>query len=185
MATADARSGVQEASPAQVKAWVDAGQATLVDVREPDERARERIGCSTLMPLSRFEAGGLPRAERVVFHCQSGMRSKEAAARALGAGAGQVYTMAGGLKAWAAAGLPTERNARAPISIMRQVQMTAGTLVLVFSLLAVFVSEWFALGGAFMGAGLLFAGASGLCGMAAMLRVMPWNAALRGGCSPP
>jgi rhodanese-related sulfurtransferase len=172
-----ARPGIREASPAEVKAWIDSGSAALVDVREPDERAGEWIPGSTSMPLSRFDAAALPRADRIVFHCAGGLRSPEAAARA--AGRDGLYSLAGGLNAWKSAGLPTERNARVPISIMRQVQITAGLIVLVFSVLAVAVSAWFALGAAFIGAGLTFAGASGTCGMAAMLRLMPWNAAMR------
>lgn len=175
---------VQEAGPAQVNAWLDEGKAALIDVREPDERAGVRIAASTLMPLSRFDAASLPRAERVVFHCVSGVRAKEAAGRAAASGWPGVTFMAGGIKAWEAAGLPVVRTAKAPISIMRQVQVTVGTVVLVFSILAVAVSAWFALGAAFMGAGLVFAGSTGTCAMAAMLAKMPWNAGIcgRGGC---
>jgi rhodanese-related sulfurtransferase len=175
-ATAE-RSRVREVTPAEAKAWIDRGQATLIDVREPDEVVRERIAGSRVIPLSRFDSTSLPEG-RLVLHCASGKRSLEAAARAQGRD--EVYTLAGGIKGWKAAGLPTERRA-VPISIMRQVQITAGTVVLVCSVLALAVSVWFAVVPAFMGAGLLFAGASGTCGMAAMLRLMPWNAALRCG----
>lgn len=170
---------VREATPAEVKAWIDQGSAVLIDVREPDEAAVERIECARLMPLSRFDATSLPSG-RVVFHCASGRRSLEAAARA-GAKA-EVYSLTGGIKGWKAAGLPTERGVKLPISIMRQVQVTVGAVVLVSSVLAVMVSPWFALVAAFMGAGLLFAGATGTCALATVLGYMPWNAAFRAGC---
>ena len=58
---------IREAKPADVKSWVDAGSAVLIDVREPDEVAAERIGCSRVMPLSRFDSTSLPEG-RVVLH---------------------------------------------------------------------------------------------------------------------
>jgi rhodanese-related sulfurtransferase len=171
----------REARPEDVRAWLESGGAALIDVREADEAASERIDRATLMPLSRFDVSALPSG-RIVFHCATGPRSREAAARV--SGRDEIYTLAGGLREWKRAGLPTERTAGVPISIMRQVQITAGAVILVCSLLAVIVSVWFALVAAFMGAGLVFAGSTGTCGMAAVLSRMPWNAVLRAGCEP-
>jgi hypothetical protein len=39
----------------------------------------------------------------------------------------------------------------------------------------VWVSPWFLVVPAFFGAGLVFAGATGTCGLAAVLARMPWN----------
>ena len=58
---------------------------------------------------------------------------------------------------------------------MRQVQITAGGLVLMGVLLGTFVAPGFFSLSAFVGAGLMFAGMTGWCGMANLLRVMPWN----------
>lgn len=58
---------------------------------------------------------------------------------------------------------------------MRQVQITAGSLVLTGVLLGLFVAPGFFGLSAFVGAGLIFAGVTGWCGMANLLRVMPWN----------
>jgi hypothetical protein len=58
---------------------------------------------------------------------------------------------------------------------MRQVQIAAGSLVLLGLALAAFVSPAWAALSAFIGAGLLFAGISGWCGMARLLALMPWN----------
>ena len=58
---------------------------------------------------------------------------------------------------------------------MRQVQIAAGSLVLLGVLLGfLWRPEFYALSG-FIGAGLLFAGITGWCGMAKLLVVMPWN----------
>ena len=58
---------------------------------------------------------------------------------------------------------------------MRQVQIAAGGMVLLGVLFGAAVSPWFYLLSGFVGAGLVFAGVSGTCGLAALLRVMPWN----------
>jgi hypothetical protein len=63
---------------------------------------------------------------------------------------------------------------------MRQVQIVVGLCVATFTALGAFVNPWFLVVPGFMGCGLLFAGATGTCGMAAMLGVMPWNRAPAG-----
>jgi rhodanese-related sulfurtransferase len=95
--------------PAEAKALVDAGKAILVDIREANEYARERIDGASLAPLSRLGAGDriTPAGGKfVIFHCQSGMRTAGNARRLAGACAGEAYVLAGGLNAWRAAGLP-------------------------------------------------------------------------------
>jgi hypothetical protein len=54
---------------------------------------------------------------------------------------------------------------------MRQVQIASGPLVLLGTLVA---PALYGIAG-FVGAGLVFAGDSGFCGMADMLARMPWN----------
>jgi len=58
---------------------------------------------------------------------------------------------------------------------MRQVQITIGTLNLTGVLLTLFVNINFVFLPAFLGAGLVFAGSTGWCGMAKLLAMMPWN----------
>lgn len=86
--------------------------------------------------------------------------------------------MAGGLEAWKAAGLETRVDRSAPIDVMRQTQITIGTIVLAGVLLGTLISPWFLILSGFMGAGLVFAGSTGWCGMAMLMARMPWN---RGG----
>ena len=60
---------------------------------------------------------------------------------------------------------------------MRQVQIAAGSLVVLGVLLGAFVApEFLGLAG-FVGAGLVLAGVTGWCGMATLLQAMPWNRA--------
>lgn len=74
-------------------------------------------------------------------------------------------------------GLPTEGlPLTSHLSIMWQVQITVGQLVMVAVILGALVSPWFLiLAGLYLGCGLFFAGMSGTCGLAAVLKLMPWN----------
>jgi rhodanese-related sulfurtransferase len=110
-----------------------------------------------------------------VFHCNSGNRTRQAAERLVAVGFEQTYELEGGLVAWKQAGLPVVVDRRAPLPIMRQVQIAAGSLVLLGVILAVLVSPWFMALSAFVGAGLVMAGITGFCGMANLLAHMPWN----------
>jgi rhodanese-related sulfurtransferase len=94
----------------------------------------------------------------------------------------EAYILDGGLEAWKRAGLPVTVDSTQPIDIIRQVQIAAGSLVLLGMLLGFLVSPQLYLLSAFIGAGLLFAGLSGWCGMAKLLGLMPWNQ--RGGTTP-
>jgi hypothetical protein len=91
----------------------------------------------------------------------------------------EIHVLDGGLIGWKAAGLPTKLDRRQPIELQRQVMIAAGTIVLLGLMLADLVSPWFILLTAFVGCGMVFAGVSGWCGMAKLLRLMPWNASLR------
>ena len=169
---------LHEIDAPSLKALIDQNRAVVVDVREPDEAAREKIAGSRLNPLSRFNPADVPQdnGQTVVLHCKGGRRSAEAAARLFAAGRANVTHLKGGLDAWKAAGLPMQTNAKAPpIPIMRQVQITAGSIVLAGSILAWLVSPWFLVLTGFIGAGLFVSGVTGTCGMASMLSHMPWN----------
>ena len=103
-------STVTDATPEQVQAWLAQGQILLVDVREVNEYAAERIHGALLYPLSTFDAKALPQEGRkLVLHCAGGRRSLTAAHKLLEAGFGHATHLAGGLQAWKAAGLPTIR----------------------------------------------------------------------------
>lgn len=160
-----------------LKSKLDAGEAVLIDVRETDEHAREHILGARLAPLSAIDAHDFDRdhGKAAVFHCRSGMRTQANAARLLARGFREAYYLEGGLEAWKAAGLPVHANRKAPLEIMRQVQIAAGSLVLVGAALGWFVHPAFFALSAFVGAGLTFAGLSGWCGMALLLKAMPWN----------
>ncbi|WP_172328068.1 rhodanese-like domain-containing protein [Mangrovicoccus sp. HB161399] len=95
-------------SPAQVKAALDAEEIVLIDVRTPAEYALEHVEGAFLMPMAYFVPGALPdqNGKRIVLHCGSGMRSAKVAELAAGAGVSPLAHMEGGFGAWKAAGLP-------------------------------------------------------------------------------
>jgi len=170
---------VDEVSPERVHAWIEHDDAVLIDVREGAEFVTESIPGSHHHPLSVFDPELIRERfgdTRIVFHCRSGARSLDAARRFMSAGSVDAYSLAGGIEAWRAEGLTTRRSAGAPrMDIMRQVQIVAGLLVAIGVLLAITVHIWFAAIPLFVGCGLVFAGATGWCGMAKLLGAMPWN----------
>jgi glyoxylase-like metal-dependent hydrolase (beta-lactamase superfamily II)/rhodanese-related sulfurtransferase len=147
----------------------------LLDVRTPIEFAGDRVADSVNIPLDALKerAGELPAGAEVVVICQSGNRATMAAP-ILAAAGHEVRVMEGGMRAWTTASLPVIKG-RKVVSLDRQVQITVGVLALAGSLLTVFVDPAFIAVPMFLGAGLLFAGLSGFCGMALVLGKMPWN----------
>jgi rhodanese-related sulfurtransferase len=150
------------------------GGAVLIDVRERDEFARARLPGARNVPLSELERHDLG-AGLVVFHCFSGNRTAANAHRLAAAAPGGAFVLEGGLQAWRQAGLPVIEDRRQPLEIMRQVQIAAGALVLLGLALGALVAPAFAAVPAVVGAGLMFAGITGWCGMAKVLRLLPWN----------
>jgi len=161
-------------TPAEAALLVADG-ALLVDIRDADEHARRNIPGAVNVPIAAIDR--LPRQSApIIFHCRSGARTAAHAARlAAAAGDTPCYLLSGGIDAWQAAGLPTALDPKQPLEIMRQVQLAAGGLVLLGIILGLLVAPGFFGVSAFVGAGLMMAGATGWCGMATLLRVMPWN----------
>ena len=92
----------------EVKRWMAAGEAVLIDVREVAENQAERIPGAVNLPLAAFDPGQLPpvpEGKKLVFHCRSGVRCGSAAERALALGyQGEIYRMEGGIFGWKAVG---------------------------------------------------------------------------------
>lgn len=165
-------------SPLQLQQALHAGAPLqLLDVREEPEFAAGRIHGSHLLPLGSLE-GRLPELDRsrpVVLVCRSGKRAAQARAKLASMGFDQLALLSGGVMAWEAAGLPLEKDDRAPWALERQVRLAAGSLVLLGVTLGFLVNPaFFGLAG-FVGAGLVFAGLTDWCGMGLLLAKAPWN----------
>ena len=168
---------IQDVEATTLKRWLEQGEALLIDVREPPEYAAEHIPEAQLLPLSTFNPARVSQeaGKKVVLHCVMGMRSAQAGQKLLDAGFTTVYNFRGGVQAWKDAGYATAGGQRTPLSLQRQVQIASGSLVLLGTLLGVIVSPWFLLLSGGVGAGLVYAGVSGTCGMATLLARLPYN----------
>lgn len=164
-------------SPAEAASLVERG-AVLVDIRETAEHERSRIPGARHAPLSALHAGRCPDlgpAEMLVFHCRSGMRTAAHAPMLAALCRGEAYVLAGGIESWRRSGLPVARRQPAAMPLPRQVWSAAGGLVLLGVLLGYALWPGFFLLSGLVGAALLQAGFTGLCGLEALLRLMPWN----------
>lgn len=167
---------LREIDAEAVKTGLDQGKILLIDVREGDEYARERIAGAVSLPLSRFEAAVLPEAggKTVVLHCASGARSAKAAQILFARGNAEAAHLKGGIAAWKRAGLPVLAGT-GPLPIMRQVQIAAGSMALAGVILGFAVHPGFFVLSGMVGAGLLLSGVTGSCMMAALLMKLPYN----------
>ena len=96
-----------EVTPERTKELLDAGEAVVIDVREPYERDAGHIEGSEHIELERLssKAETLPRDKTIVFQCRLGARSAMAA-QAFKAAGFDAWSMEGGLVAWRDKGLP-------------------------------------------------------------------------------
>lgn len=168
---------VKNVDATTAKQWLDKREAILIDVREPVEHASLKIPGALLHPLSSISCSDLPKTERkILIHCHKGMRSRNACQKLVGENGNlELYNMTGGIEAWLQADFPVQNSGKKVLPLDRQVQLTVGLCVLTFGLLGCFVNSNFALGAAFFGAGLTFAGLTGWCGLAKLMAKMPWN----------
>ena len=104
--TAEQAGSTPQAGARACKALVDAG-ALLLDVREPEEWQAEHAPLALLIPMGhvRSRQSELPRDRGIVVVCRSGGRSA-AVTELLRASGFDAVNLAGGMCAWAAAGLP-------------------------------------------------------------------------------
>lgn len=153
----------------------------VIDVRTPAEFGGGHIVGSVNLPLqdctpealASLLAGRNCSGGKVCLVCQAGRRSEMAAQQLTGWQGADVWLLEGGVNA------VTEplnvTAARKVIPLERQVLIGAGSLVLLGVLLGALVAPGFYFISGFVGAGLVFAGLTGFCGMALLLARMPWN----------
>ena len=88
-------------------------KAVVIDVCEPDEFARGHVIGAKNLPLAQVDEK-LPqwvknKSTPVIMVCQVGARSSRAAAAARKLGYENAHSLSGGLRAWVAASMPTEK----------------------------------------------------------------------------
>jgi rhodanese-related sulfurtransferase len=88
-------------------------KAVVIDVCEPDEFARGHVMGAKNVPLGQLEdkLGQVVKnkSTQLIMVCQVGARSARAAASARKLGYDNVQSLSGGLRAWVAASMPTEK----------------------------------------------------------------------------
>lgn len=178
MTTAPAAS-VPSVEPAAAKQWLDTGDAILIDVREPFEHSSAHIAGSQLCPLTSFKPQQVPYSlgKKTLLYCKAGTRSRQAAAMLIAAGRTDVYSLAGGIEAWQAAGLPVAGSGRIVIDAQRQVFIIVACMILLGLALGFWVNPWWLLLPTFAAFGLLNAGLTGFCPLLLLVAKAPWNRA--------
>ena len=100
-------------SPAGAVALINRERGVVIDVCEADEFAAGHVGGARNVPLSNLEQR-LPEVVKnktvpLILVCATGARAGRAAAVAKKLGYDKAQVLAGGLKAWKEANLPTEK----------------------------------------------------------------------------
>ena len=100
-------------NPAQAVLLMNRDKAVVIDVCEPGEYAAGHIVGARNVPLAQLEAQ-LPNVVKskttpVILVCRAGVRSGRALGVARKLGYENVQSLAGGLKAWQAASMPTSK----------------------------------------------------------------------------
>ncbi len=110
---AEAKKNITEISPQDAAANLNSGEAVIIDVRDKDEWDEGHIPGATHMSRGTIELDMEEKVPEpntmVICHCGGGGRSALAAESLQKMGYKNVRSMAGGLKAWKAAGLPTTK----------------------------------------------------------------------------
>jgi rhodanese-related sulfurtransferase len=147
----------------------------VLDVRSAAEFATGHIPGAVNISMVQVETrlADVPTGPLVVV-CESGKRAKIVSGW-LG-DESRLTLLEGGTKAWRDGGHPLVTCAPCRWTLERQVRLIVGLIVLIATVLSVLVNVKWVYLAMLVGAGLSFAGASNICGMAILLAKMPWNA---------
>lgn len=168
-------------SPRELAALRESGKPIdLIDVRTPLEFREVHATDARNVPLDQIHPDTVLQGKRapsdqpLYLICRSGARGQQACQKLQQCGFNDVVNVEGGTLAWEKSGLPVVRG-RKSVSLQRQVQMIAGSLVILGSVLGWLVHPACMALPAAVGAGLLFTGLTDNCLMGLMLAKMPWN----------
>jgi rhodanese-related sulfurtransferase len=151
----------------------------FINVCTPVEYAEKHIEGVQSIPLDVLEENisSLESKETIYIHCHSGRRGEKAVKKLESHGLNaEIVNVTGGLHAWEEAGFSTNSLSSSKMTVMRQVFLTAGILVLLGIVLNLITNNTnFLFISAFVGLGLSISGATGWCGLQMLLSKMPWN----------
>lgn len=117
--TGDSPGGAKNVTVEEAKKLVETEDVFILDVRTPSEFNSSHIKGATLIPVANSGGSNLspdqlldtrinevPKNKKILVYCKSGNRSTSASKILVNAGYSQVYSMKGGINAWAGAGYP-------------------------------------------------------------------------------
>lgn len=163
------------------------------------QRAHDHVPLDTLNPQDFMLRRGLDKDAPVYILCRSGARARVAAEKFEASGFSNIHVIDGGIMACEQNGEPVVKNdnkvaaaasgaaaeskaalndiyARlAKIPLDGQFRLAVGIIVFLGSLLALAGAEFFILLPLAAGAGLIYSGITGWCGLAMLLAKAPWN----------
>lgn len=149
----------------------------FINVCTPDEYNEKHIAGVRSVPLDEIERhlGEFKNKNTIYVHCRSGRRGVAAIEKLSAFGVqAELVNVEGGILAWEEAGYGIAKVS-SRLSLMRQTFVAVGVLILLAHALAFLTSPIWLVLSLMVGAGLLFAGLTGWCGMTMMLSRMPWN----------
>lgn len=149
----------------------------FINVCTPAEYKEKHIKGVRSVPLDTLHTrvAELNQKKTVYIHCRSGNRGRQAIEKLQSLGVtAELVNVEGGILAWEEAGYETGSHTNR-MPIMRQVLLGAGSLILLGFIGAHTIHEGFRYIVLLVGAGLVFSGLTGWCGMALLLSKMPWN----------
>ena len=166
-------------SPSELRIMLDTGDTELIDVRSTDEFAARHIKEARSVPLSILDLNQIcDKTKKIILQCESGSRSQSATKKLQELSKDlKIYSLDGGIRNWVEKNYATVEGMAAnnKLPLNRQVQITAGIIIVLGIVLTKLISRLFIVIPLFIGCGLIFAGISGWCGMASLLALMPWN----------
>lgn len=180
---------------------VDPDRAVILDVRTRMEHAEKHIGfghahvpLDELSPTGFMLRRGLDKDADVYILCRSGKRAAQAAEKFAAEGYHNVKVIEGGIiscedcghdiKGHGTGGKASVLKLKGPISLERQVRISAGLFVATGAALGLFIHPLFTIIPLLVGCGLIFAGVTDRCGMALVLTRAPWNKMDEGAYAP-
>lgn len=153
---------------------------TILDVRTRGEFESVHAETALNVPLDELDPAKYAGAHDfdadapLYVICKMGGRSHQACEKFIAAGYRDVVNVEGGTEAWQRAGNPVAVGERKVLPLDCQVRIAAGSLVVIGALLSLMNSA-FAVIPIFIGAGLVYSGATNTCGIASVFARMPWN----------
>ena len=159
------------------------------------EHAEKHLKCAhVLVPLDELNPAdfmaqhALAKDAPVYLLCRSGKRATQAAEKFMAAGYPNAQVIEGGIMACDECGYETEGHSTdygagtKPISLERQVRITAGLFAATGAFLGITLNPMFSMIPLAIGIGLAFSGITDRCGLALVLTRAPWN---QTACSQP